>query len=108
MSGGHFEYKDSALRYEIFGYGDTIKNPFEDIEISRLVYDVLELIHAYDWYKSGDTDESDYISEKNKFKDKWLKRDKERTKEIIDSVIAEARNELYKTFCLETETSDDK
>ena len=62
MSGGSFDYKDQELLGEIFGYGETWTNKFEDLEISELVWDVLNLIHEYDWYNAGDTGE-----------DKWLK-----------------------------------
>lgn len=41
MSGGRFDYKDQGLRNEIFGWGDTWCNVFEDREISELVWDVL-------------------------------------------------------------------
>ena len=54
MSGGHFEYLDGRLKDEIFGYENKVKNVFEDREISELVFDVLDLIHEFDWYYSGD------------------------------------------------------
>ena len=49
MSGGHFEYLDSRLKEEIFGWTDKPENVFEDREISELVFDVLDLIHEFDW-----------------------------------------------------------
>lgn len=57
MSGGHFDYIDQRAKYEIFGYlGDEQqRNVFEDREISELVWDVFELIHDFDYYKSCDT-----------------------------------------------------
>lgn len=77
MSGGRFEYKDSSLKDEIFGYffenPEHIPNIFEDEEISELIWDVFDLIHDYDWYASGDTDESDWIKSKTNFKNKWFK-----------------------------------
>ena len=57
MSGGLYNYLDSSLMNEIFGWNDiegTVPNVFEDREISELTYDLLSLIHEYDWYKSGD------------------------------------------------------
>lgn len=98
MSGGHFNYIDSQLKSEIFGWSDKPRNVFEDKEISQLVWDVLDLIHEYDWYESGDTCEKDYFEAKNKFKDKWLKSDNERCKRIIDETITELKEELYKTY----------
>ena len=55
MSGGHFDYNDKRLKNDMFGYEHEYKNPLEDREISNLVYDVLTLLHVFDYYKSGDT-----------------------------------------------------
>ena len=105
MSGGHFCYTDSQAKSEIFGWTDKPTNVFEDREISELIFDVFDLIHDYDWYVSGDTDESDWLRKKRAFKAKWLRsQPEERTKAIIDAVIDDARQELYKTFLLEEDT----
>lgn len=99
MSGGHFDYTDSQAKSEIFGWTDKPTNVFEDREISELIFDVFDLIHDYDWYVSGDTDENDWLQAKRAFKAKWLRSpSEERTKAIIDAVIDDARKELYKTF----------
>lgn len=100
MSGGYFSYYDTQLKSEIFGsYGDKPpRNVFEDKEITELVWDVLELIHSFDYYQQGDSSEEDYLKAKKNFKDKWLKNDPERCKYIIDEAIAETKDELYKTF----------
>ena len=109
MSGGRFNYLDSQLKSEIFGWADKPRNVFEDKEISQLIWDVFELIHAYDWYDSGDTSEKNYLEEKKKFKDKWLREDRDRCKQIVDEAIAEAKTELYKTFGLDdTEDNNGK
>ena len=56
MSGGTFNYHNDRLKDEIFPYScnTSLKarsiNPLEDRVISELVYDVLELIHIYDYY----------------------------------------------------------
>ena len=100
MSGGRFNYLDSQLKSEIFGWADKPRNVFEDKEISQLIWDVFELIHAYDWYDSGDTSEQGYLEEKKKFKDKWLREDSDRCKTIVDEALAEVKAELYKTFGL--------
>lgn len=106
MSGGHFEYKDSSLRYEIFGWGDKWYNALEDREISELVWDVLDLIHDYDWYRSGDTREETYLESKAKFKKKWFGDNRGvRVRRIVDEAVEEARKELYKTFGIEQEES---
>ena len=67
MSGGHFGYLDSRLKDEIFGWTDKPENVFEDREISELVFDVLDLIHEFDWYYSGDTDKETYLEAKAEF-----------------------------------------
>ena len=102
MSGGHFDYKDSSLKAEIFGWADKPTNQFEDLEISHLVWDVLDLIHEYDWYTCGDTGKEDWLKAKAEFKKKWFETDRsKRIKEVIDKVIEDARNELYQTFDIE-------
>lgn len=42
MSGGRFNYLDSQLKHEIFGWTDKPSNVFEDREISELVWDILD------------------------------------------------------------------
>lgn len=98
MSGGRFDYKDRELRDEIFGWRDTWCDRFEDREISELVWDILNLIHEFDWYNSGDTGEDEWLEAKHKFKMKWLPNNEARTKRVIDDCIEDAKEELYKTF----------
>jgi hypothetical protein len=95
MSGGHFNYKDGDLKSEIFDYGDKPSNQFDDMEISQLVWDVLTLIHEYDWYVSGDTGKETYMEAKKAFKAKWLSGDRNANLEaIIDARLLEVRSEL--------------
>ena len=98
MSGGRFDYKDSALKNEIFGWGDKPSNVFEDREISELTWDLLDLIHEFDWYSSGDTGKEDYLKAKDKFENKWLGNRGVRVKTIIDEAVRDLRAELYETF----------
>ena len=99
MSGGRFDYADSRLKDEIFGWSDKPRNVFEDREISELVWDVLNLIHDYDWYASGDTSESAYLEKKAAFKKKWLQTPpEERIKRIVAEAVGDLRQELYKNF----------
>lgn len=99
MSGGYFDYKDVDLKREIFGWDKEHANVFEDREITKLVLDVLNLIHEFDWYKSGDTDGGSYLRAKKAFKEKWLEPPVEvRAKKIIDEAVEEVREDLYKTF----------
>lgn len=102
MSGGHFDYDDSRLKHTIFGWADRPHNVFEDMEISELVWDVLELIHDYDWYASADTCKETYLKAKKKFKEKWFGDRDIRIKRIIDEAINDVRKELYETFDFNT------
>lgn len=106
MSGGRFEYADSLLKNEIFGWSDTPHNVFEDREISELVWDVLNLIHEYDWYASGDTGEDDYLKAKEAFKKKWFSNRGVRVRRIVDDALKECKDELYKTFGFEVTSND--
>ena len=102
MSGGRFNYQDMTLRDEIFGYAgrDEINNVFEDREITELIYDVFDIIHAYDWYASGDTCKATYIEAKDEFKKKWFGNNEARMKYIIDGAIEGVKKELYETYGL--------
>jgi len=95
MSGGHFNYEDSRLMGTIFDYKDKASNQFNDIEISQLVFDILNLIHDYDWYVSGDTGKDDWLKAKLEFKKKWLTGERSANLEaIIDARLVEVRDEL--------------
>lgn len=100
MSGGTFNYHNDSLKDEIFPYScnTSLKarnaNPFGDRVISELVYDVLELIHAYDYYAASDTGEDTYRAAVKDFKDKWLsnKFDKKYCKDFV----TQQYEQLYK------------
>ena len=98
MSGGRFPYLDSSLKSEIFGRTDKPRNVFEDREISELVWDVLNLIHEFDWYVSGDTGKESYLACKAEFKKKWLDNRGIRVRRIVDEAIQECKAELYETY----------
>lgn len=99
MSGGHFNYLDSSLKSEIFGWGDKCYNVLEDVELSELVWDVLDLLHDYDWYISGDTEEDTWLKAKSEFKKKWFEAErKDIIKRVIDNSLENCKEELYKTY----------
>lgn len=98
MSGGRFGYTDSHLKNEIFGWSDEPRNVFEDREISELVWDVLNLIHDYDWYASGDTCKETYLKAKANFKKKWFSNRGVRIRQIVDEALTQCKDELYETF----------
>lgn len=106
MSGGHFDYVDSRLKSEIYGWTDKPGNVFEDREFSELVWDVLDLIHEYDWYVSGDTSKETYLKAKAKFKKKWMNNRGLRVRRIVDNAINQVRQELYETYGIESEVDD--
>lgn len=102
MSGGYFQYIDSNLKSQIFGWTDEPDNEFQDIEITELVWDVLDLIHDFDWYISGDTCEETWLKKKAEFKKKWFQSErKDRIKRIVDDALKNTKEELYKTFDFE-------
>ena len=87
MSGGYFDYTDQQLTDEIFNLwsnydiGGKIQdscakkarklNPLEDEDMSELVYDVLCLLHSFDYYKECDTSEETYRNDVEALKKKW-------------------------------------
>ena len=50
MSGGHFDYMDRRL-YEWSSQVRMDGNPL----LADLLHDLGDLLHEYDWWKSGDT-----------------------------------------------------
>lgn len=92
---------DSSLKNEIFRYADKPWNALEDPEISELVWDVLDLIHDYDWYRSGDTCEETYLESKRAFKKKWFESVRKDTiRRIVQQELNKTREELFKAFDL--------
>ena len=90
----------------IFDYGDRT-NVFEDEEISELVWDVFQLIHDFDWYKSGDTCKETYLKKKSAFKKKWLKSDRKvRLKGYVDERLKKLNDKLYRLMGVEDETEN--
>ena len=90
MSGGHFNYAQDALAWELFDCAPDLdydlenlrkerrlareRNPLDDKDVSEMVYDVLCLIKSYDWYISGDTSEETYRKDVEWFKAKYLRK----------------------------------
>jgi hypothetical protein len=98
VSGGHFDYKDMSLKSEMFGWSDVPQNVLEDRELSELAFDLLDVIHEYDWYVSGDTCKETYLKAKDKFKKKWLSNRGINVRRIIDEAVNELKVELYESF----------
>ena len=116
MSGGYFCGHTDRLAEDLFAFqyphygqkgfsGSALarqQNPLEDKTISELTWDLLCVLHAFDYYKSGDIGEDAYREDVEHFKGKWCKPySKKRTKEIVDAEVAALRLELYYDFGLE-------
>ena len=100
MNSGRFDYVDSRLKDGIFSWADEPRNVFEDREISELVLDVLNLIHDYNRYASGNTCKETYLKSKAEFKKKWVGNRDVRVRRIVDEALKQCKNELYETFGL--------
>ena len=114
MSGGHWDYRNDELSREVFGWGmypdygeagfeqsflARKKDPLEDKLMSEMLWDMLCVLHSYDWYICGDNCEETYREDVKRFKKKWLKRgEAELTRREIDVALEETRMELYKAL----------
>ena len=106
MSGGKWDYINDRVANELFGYyldvdyglaDDDVSysrklarkiNPLEDKLLSELVFDVLCLLHSYDWYASGDN-----------CKRKWLKGvSKDLVTTIVEEEFARTKEELLESL----------
>lgn len=101
MSGGYFSYANNTLQNEIFrhswtGQRDPRDDPFHDVEISDLVYDVFDIINALDYYESADFSEGTYRKKLTVFKDKWFGKGahQKRLVKYIDDQINRTRADL--------------
>lgn len=106
MSRGFWDYRNEYLQSDIFGWNvskeDGLPNIFEDKEITEIIFDMFRLLYAFDSYKCGDWSEKSWLEEKDKFKERWLGRtEDERVRAIVESTLADAKNEIFKTFGLE-------
>ena len=121
MSGGRWDYINDRVANELFGYyldvdyglaDDDVSysrklarkiNPLEDKLLSELVFDVLCLLHSYDWYASGDNCEDVYKKDKNYFKRKWLKGvSKDLVTTIVEEEFARTKEELLESLVYDT------
>lgn len=101
MSGGHFNYVNNSIGYEMEGQ-------WENPVLNELFYDLF-CAHNYgnrygglalmlDFYLSGDIDEQDYRDAVDSFMNKWFKDNNvvdTVTKEYIDKEIEKTRQKLY-------------
>lgn len=87
MSGGAFDYAYFKI--------EEMAELTGDLEIRDLMLDLAELYHDEEWYKSGDTDRSDWLESLNRFKEKWFKTSREeRLVSLIEERLDEVKREL--------------
>ena len=84
MSGGSMDY----FSYKM----DEVAEEIPDVEIRALWKDLSELMHAIEWYTSGDTDIKDYKKAVSKFKKKWFKTE---YPILSKQIITEAVNDFF-------------
>lgn len=96
-------YTDSQFKSELFGWTDKPVNVLEDRELSDMTWDLLNLIHTFDYYKSGDCSKEKYLTEKKSFKNKWFSNRGVRIRSVIDTAIEEIKEELYETYGITNE-----
>jgi hypothetical protein len=95
MSGGHFDYIQSKMEYELVGN-------MHDPELDALVADLVELINDLDLWLEGDTGEDKWDKAREAFKKKWLRNGHEdRLKELIETEVLKLKNELFKMISQE-------
>lgn len=94
MGGERFNYTNDSLPSEMFNYlgpsydqsefdlADQARriNPLKDRQVSELCWDLLCLVHSFDWMISGDTREESYeedlryFSKRNGSRHHWKNR----------------------------------
>ena len=89
-------YEALSLKSALFGWTDKPGNVLEDRELSDMTWDLLNLIHTFDCYKSGGCGKEKYLDEKKVFKNKWLSNRGVRVRNVINSAI----DDLKKKSCM--------
>ena len=126
MSGGRFSYKEQSLCYSVFNYDIQVlydlagekaetnrlramrDNPLGDKRVSALIYDVLSLLHSYDYYVSGDTSKDCYINDLNYIRSKYLKIQSDKVLEdYVESRCSEIKEQILSELrpCIAKEDS---
>lgn len=60
MSGGHFDYQDMRINDLI----DILRRDnYNTDKLEKLLESVMNILHSYDWFQSGDTGEGDFKKE---------------------------------------------
>lgn len=97
MSGGSYDYIYSKLLSEC---ADRMYDP----EMDDLIKDLAEVLHALEWWQSGDSSEDTYREKLAIFKAKWFECDRStRLKDYIDAEMEKTRDILYSLIMTDTE-----
>ena len=100
--GCYEHYSSNYSREDYLANLKTVRknNPFDDVVISELVYDVLCLVHSKDYAESGDTTDDQYEDDVKAFKDKWFggRFRKEYAKELFDERLEATKNDVYRAL----------
>lgn len=97
-------YEALSLKSALFGWSDKPGNVLEDRELSNMTWDLLNFMQTFDCYKSGDCEKERYLTEKKVFKNKWFSNRGVRIRSVIDTAIAELKEELYETYGITKES----
>lgn len=80
MSGGEMDYVCFKVQEQCF-------EKMCDDELNDMIPCLVDLLHALEWWKSGDTIEEDYRKAASDFKEKWFgKRDLLLRRKIADKL----------------------
>lgn len=72
------------------------QDPFNNIFITEIVYDVLCLLHSFDYTECGDTGDDQFDDDVQAFLSKWLSPNI--TKEVVDGKLEQVREDIYKAI----------
>ena len=124
MSGGHWDYQNDRLARDIFGWSISADygekgfsqaaqarriNPLEDKMMSEILWDMLCVLHSYDWYACGDNCEETYLEDVKRFKEKWLLlSDEEITKREVKNCLSEVKEDIYKSLGITFESDGER
>lgn len=100
MSGGAYDYKFEEIR-------DTYVGRMHDIELDKLMKDLVVLLKALEWWRSGDTGQETYREAVSIFKEKWLGiSQEERVTRLIEDSLGEVEDKLKEALLFKLEKED--
>ena len=94
MSGGSLEYVYQDLNWKA-------KGKMHDAELNDLISDLIPVLKACEWWKSGDCSAKEYREEVEKFKKKWFGDPDKRRAELAAKECDRLKRQLLVTFGLE-------